>query len=169
MSCRVFPTVVLVTMFLLTVPERGFAAEEEKTFHVVTFPAFPEIRWNIPEMITLTVVNEAGKPLAEMQASFSITDMPKEGDSFSGLNQPTGRFEISDLVTDANGKIVIEIPVQNIFKNYYCKTGSEGCLRRNGTSIELLAWTKKFRTKLKKFRSSSYGGHDDHATTSING
>ncbi|MCL2347012.1 MAG: hypothetical protein FWC50_01995, partial [Planctomycetaceae bacterium] len=32
----------------------------------------------------------------------------------------------------------------------------------------ILAWTKKFRTKLKKFRSSSYGGHDDHATTSIN-
>ncbi|MCL2120383.1 MAG: carboxypeptidase regulatory-like domain-containing protein, partial [Planctomycetaceae bacterium] len=106
MKNRVFfcPLVLAVMLF------SGVAfplCAEETTEHVI---AFPEIRWNIPETITLTVVDEADKPLAEMQASFSMTDMPKENADL--LVNPPDRFEISDLVTDTNGKIVIEIPLE---------------------------------------------------------
>ena len=104
MSRSIFMTVGIALLFLSAITW-CIAVEDEKPVHVV---AFPEIRWSIPETITFTVVDEADQPLAGIKASFSITDLSKENDGSPGNRYD--RLEMSDLVTDANGNIVIEIP-----------------------------------------------------------
>ena len=101
---RIFKVAFAFAMVLCFTAVASLRAED-KTVHVIEFPEF---RWEIPEKITLTVVDENGKPLADMPVMFSVSLRRNEtsGIDLTGENNIT----IPDLLTDANGKVVVEIP-----------------------------------------------------------
>ena len=101
---RIFKVAFAFAMVLCFTAAASLHAED-KTVHVIEFPEF---RWEIPEKITLTVVDENDKPLADMPVSFSVRLRRNEtsGIDLTGENNIT----IPDLLTDANGKVVVEIP-----------------------------------------------------------